>query len=60
MIKSTCIDTIIRRIWFDDKLVYDASGASVQIEVPGLVWRFYPGNETQLMSCWPRPMRMSV
>lgn len=38
----------IRRIWFDDKLVYDASGASLQIEIPGLVWRFYPGDESQL------------
>lgn len=38
----------VRRIWFDDKLVFDSSGASTQIEVPGLVWRFYPGDETQL------------
>lgn len=38
----------VRRIWFDDKLVYDASGGSLQIEVPGLVWRFYPGDESQL------------
>lgn len=38
----------LRRIWFDDKLVYDSSGASVQVEVPGLRWRFYAGDESQL------------
>ena len=38
----------VRRIWFDDKLVFDSSGNSVQIEIPGLVWRFHAGDETQL------------
>ena len=38
----------VRRMWFDDKLVFDASGASLQTEIPGLAWRFYPGDEAQL------------
>jgi hypothetical protein len=38
----------VLRIWMDDKLVYDASGASLELQVPGLRWRFYPGDETQL------------
>lgn len=40
--------TAVLRLWMDDKLVYDASGASLELQVPGLRWRFYPGNETQL------------
>jgi hypothetical protein len=38
----------VLRLWFDDKLVYDASGGSLQVQVPGLRWRFHPGSETQL------------
>ncbi len=38
----------VLRIWMDDKLVYDASGGSLQLQVPGLRWRFYPGDESQL------------
>ena len=38
----------VLRIWFDDKLVYDASGGSLEVQVPGLTWRFYPGDEAQL------------
>jgi hypothetical protein len=38
----------VLRIWMDDKLVYDASGASLELQVPGLRWRFYPGDEEQL------------
>jgi hypothetical protein len=40
--------TAVLRLWMDDKLVYDASGASLELQVPGLRWRFYPGSETQL------------
>jgi hypothetical protein len=38
----------VLRLWMDDKLVYDASGGSLQLQVPGLRWRFHPGSETQL------------
>jgi hypothetical protein len=38
----------VLRLWFDDKLVYDATGASLQLQVPGLRWRFHPGDEAQL------------
>jgi hypothetical protein len=40
--------TAVLRLWMDDKLVYDASGGSLQLQVPGLRWRFHPGSETQL------------
>uniref|UniRef100_UPI003F71A6A2 phage tail protein n=1 Tax=Elioraea sp. TaxID=2185103 RepID=UPI003F71A6A2 len=38
----------VLRLWMDDKLVYDATGGSLQLQVPGLRWRFYPGDESQL------------
>lgn len=38
----------VLRIWLDNKLVYDTSGASEIVQIPGLVWRFYGGDETQL------------
>lgn len=38
----------VLRIWLDSKLVYDATGASDVASIAGLVWRFYPGSETQL------------
>jgi hypothetical protein len=39
--------TAVLRLWMDDKLVYDASGGSLQLQVPGLRWRFHPGDESQ-------------
>lgn len=38
----------VLRIWLDAKLVYDATGASAVVQIPGLTWRFYDGNESQL------------
>ena len=38
----------VLRIWLDAQLVYDTTGASEVTQIPGLVWRFHPGNETQL------------
>lgn len=38
----------VRRIWFDDKLVFDATGASLQLTLSSLTFRFYPGSEDQL------------
>lgn len=38
----------VLRLWMDDKLVFDATGASLQLQVPGLRWRFHPGDESQL------------
>jgi hypothetical protein len=38
----------VLRIWLDNKLVFDATGESDTVAIPGLVWRFYPGDETQL------------
>jgi hypothetical protein len=38
----------VLRIWLDNKLVYDTTGASDVTAIPGLSWRFYPGDETQL------------
>lgn len=35
------------RIWLDNKLVYDTSGDSEIVSIPGLTWRFYDGSETQ-------------
>lgn len=37
----------VLRIWFDQVLVYDTTGGSEVTQVPGLVWRFYSGSETQ-------------
>jgi hypothetical protein len=37
----------IVKLWFDDKVGYDATGGSLQIRVPGLRFRAYEGNETQ-------------
>jgi hypothetical protein len=37
----------IVKLWFDDKVGYDATGGSLQIRVPGLRLRAYEGNETQ-------------
>jgi hypothetical protein len=39
---------MIRRLWMDDKLVYDATGGSVNLVVPGLDWRWNTGSETQM------------
>lgn len=36
------------RIWFDGKIVYDATSGTDSIKKPGLTFRFYPGSETQL------------
>ncbi|WP_270933395.1 hypothetical protein [Falsiroseomonas oryzae] len=44
------------KIWLDDRLVFDAEAATGVIQVPGLTWRFYPGNETQL----PDPLTASI
>jgi hypothetical protein len=37
----------VLRIWLDDKLVYDTTGGSEVVQIPGLTWRFYGGTETQ-------------
>jgi hypothetical protein len=37
----------IVKLWFNDKLGYDATGGSLQIKVPGLRFRAYQGTETQ-------------
>jgi len=36
------------RIWFDGKLVHDSTNIEGIITKPGVVFRFYPGSETQL------------
>ncbi|MFA5662408.1 phage tail protein [Castellaniella sp.] len=36
------------QILMDNEIVYDATGASVQKQIDGLYWRFYPGDEDQL------------
>lgn len=36
------------RIWADTKLIFDASAGTDTIRSPGVQFRFYPGNETQL------------
>ena len=41
-------DPQVLRIWLDTHLVYDTTGASEVTQIPGLVWRFHPGSETQL------------
>jgi hypothetical protein len=46
----------VLRIWLDTRLVYDATGQSEVVTVPGLTWRFYEGAETQL----PDPLIESV
>lgn len=38
----------VLRIWMDAILVYDTTGGSEVTQIPGLVWRFYDGSETQL------------
>lgn len=38
----------VLRIWLDNKLVHDTTGGSEIVAVPGMVWRFYNGNEDQL------------
>jgi hypothetical protein len=38
----------VLRLWLNDKLVYDATGNSEVTTVPGLRWRFYPGDATQM------------
>lgn len=39
----------VLRIWADSKLIFDKTGSGAQaVAVPGLRFRFYPGNETQL------------
>jgi hypothetical protein len=40
--------TTLLRIWFNDKLVYDVTGINDLVQLPGLVFRFYPGDEAQL------------
>ena len=35
-------------MWADSKLVYDATSGTDTVRRPGFVFRFYPGNETQL------------
>jgi hypothetical protein len=40
-------DPGVLRIWLDNKLVYDATGLSDTVAIPGLVWRFYPGDDAQ-------------
>jgi hypothetical protein len=37
----------VLRIWLNDKLVYDVTGESEVVAIPGLSWRFYGGSETQ-------------
>ncbi|WP_137179222.1 phage tail protein [Roseomonas sp. AR75] len=44
------------KIWLDDKLVFDAEAATGVVQVPGLTWRFYPGDEAQL----PDPLIASI
>lgn len=38
----------VLKIWFDAKLVYDTTGSSEVVSVPGLGWRFHAGTEEQL------------
>ncbi|MFW8566143.1 phage tail protein [Orrella sp. 11846] len=38
----------VLKILMDGKVVFDATGATLDVTVPGLSWRFYPGNESQL------------
>lgn len=38
----------VAKIWLDTYLVYDATGGSDVVQIPGLSWRFHPGSETQL------------
>lgn len=38
----------VTRLWLNDKLVYDATGNSEVTQVPGLRWRFYPGDAAQV------------
>jgi hypothetical protein len=37
----------VLRIWLDNNLVYDTTGDSEVVAIPGLTWRFYEGSETQ-------------
>lgn len=38
----------VLRIWADSKLLYDVSATTEAVLSPGMSFRFYPGNETQL------------
>lgn len=38
----------ILKMWLDTNLVYDSTGESEVVAIPGLNWRFYGGDETQL------------
>jgi hypothetical protein len=38
----------VLRIWLDTVIVYDTKGGSEVTQIPGLVWRWYGGSETQL------------
>ena len=38
----------VLRIWMDDQIVFDKTGNKVDIETPGLIYRFYRGTNTQL------------
>lgn len=40
----------VLRIWGDGKCIYDTSGTEDVIQIDGLRWTFYPGDETQLPS----------
>lgn len=38
----------VLRLWLDNRLVYDTTGNSEVVAIPGLVWRFHGGGEDQL------------
>lgn len=38
----------VTRIWADGKLIHDRTGAKADVSIPGLVFRFHRGTETQL------------
>ncbi|KGM34770.1 phage tail protein [Inquilinus limosus] len=38
----------VNRIWADTKLIYDARGSKLDLEIGDLDFRFYPGSEDQL------------
>lgn len=43
------IDRVLR-IWGDGKLIYDSTGSGDVVELDGMRWVFYPGDENQLPS----------
>ena len=45
---TPAVNPNVLKIWLDTSLVYDTTGASEIVQLPGLVWRFYPGSDTQL------------